>query len=171
MKGQRVRFFADMPGNMTGETECQIQMSAKTVEVTDKDDTDDWDVYEVVSKSISLSASGIYASSNSSFYNWLAGAVSRSSVEKFGVEFLDDGFVIYGDFVISDFKVTAQVGDVVKATITVQSTGTPEITFPEEMAAEYASFSLRADQSENKEFTPEEETSANGSPDSSELVE
>ena len=170
MKGQRVRFFADMPGNMTGETECQIQMSAKTVEVTDKDNTDDWDVYEVVSKSIILSASGIYASSNSSFYNWMAGAVGRSSVEKFGVEFLDDGFVIYGDFVISDFKVTAKVADVVKATITVQSTGTPEITFPEEMASEYASFSL-GHQSESEESTQEEETSANGLPDSSELVE
>lgn len=170
MKGQRVRFFADMPGNMTGETECQIQMSAKTVDVTDKDDTGDWDVYEVVSKSISLSASGIYTFSSSSFYSWLTGAVGRSGVEKFGVEFLDDGFVIYGDFVISDFKVTAQVGDVVKATITVQSTGTPEITFPEEMAAEYASFSL-SHQSESEESTQEEETSADGSLDSSELVE
>lgn len=170
MKGQRVRFFADMPGNMTGETECQIQMSAKTVDVTDKDDTGDWDVYEVVSKSISLSASGIYKLSSSSFYNWLNGAVERSGVEKFGVEFLDDGFVIYGDFVISDFKVTAQVGDVVKASISVQSTGTPEITFPEDMAAEYASFSL-ANQYESEETTQEEETSANGLPDSSELVE
>lgn len=168
MKGQRVRFFKDTVGNMTGETECQIQMSAKTVEVTDKDDTDDWDVYEVVSKSISLSASGIYTSSASSFYNWLAGAVGRSCVEEFGVEFLDDGFLIIGDFVISDFKVTAQVGDVVKANITVQSTGTPEILLPEEMTAEYASFSLSH---QSEESTQEEETSADGSLDSSELVE
>lgn len=157
MKGQHVRIYSQMAGNMTGETECQFQISAKTADVSDKEDSSGWDQIEVVSKSVTFSASGIVKAPNN-FLSWIYLTYDRSNVEEWGIQVADD-YLLQGDFIITDFKISASVNDVVKINLTLQSAS--EIEFVDlnpDAQAENASYSLRSRQPEDDEVASPEET-------------
>lgn len=150
MKGQHVRIYSSQAGNMEGETECQFQISAKTADVSDKEDDGGWDKIEVVSKSVTFSASGI-VKTNSNFLAWVYTSYSRSNVEEWGIQVGED-YLLQGDFIITDFKISASVNDVVKISLTLQSASEIEfIDLEPENLAENTSYSLRNSQPEDDE--------------------
>lgn len=158
MKGQHVRIYSKMAGNMTGETECQFQISAKTADVSDKEDSSGWDQIEVVSKSVTFSASGVVKAPNN-FLNWIYLSYDRSNVEEWGIQVGD--YLLQGYFIITDFKISASVNDVVKISLTLQSAS--EIEFVDlnpEAQAENTSYSLRSSQPEDDEVTSPEDPSS-----------
>ena len=156
MKGQHVRIYSKTAGNMTGETECQFQISAKTADVSDKEDSSGWDQIEVVSKSVTFSASGIVKAPNN-FLSWIYLTYSRSNVEEWGIQ-VGEGYLLQGDFTITDFKISASVNDVVKISLTLQSASDVEyVDLEPESLAENASYSLRNSHPEDDEVVSAEE--------------